>query len=288
MDVRSLLDDYSLEITVKDVQVLATFREHITPGTPISITFLPGNVIEELVATASAVRRLGFEPVPHISARRLSSARDLERLVAGLREDAQVERTFVIGGDPDQPHGPFDSALSVIETGTLARNGIRQVGIAGYPEGHPGIAVDLLEGALSAKLELIERQGLSAEIVTQFVFDSDAVMRWLRDLRSRGIDAPARIGIPGPASVKSLIRFAARCGVGASAKVLAKYGISIGRLLSTASPDRLMCALASQLDPARHGTVKTHLYPFGGIAQTTDWLSRLSDHASSATLEPTQ
>ena len=61
--------------------------------------------------------------------------------------------------------------------------------------------------------------------------DPDAFMRWLIEVRQRGIDAPVRIGIPGPTSIKALLKFAARCGVEASASVMSKYGISIANLL---------------------------------------------------------
>ena len=44
--------------------------------------------------------------------------------------------------DRDAPAGPFRSALEVIETGLLPSRGITEVGIAGYPEGHPRITAE--------------------------------------------------------------------------------------------------------------------------------------------------
>jgi len=44
---------------------------------------------------------------------------------------------------------------------------------------------------------------------------------------ARWIDAPVRIGVAGPARIKRLLSFAARCGVRASTSVLRKYGISV-------------------------------------------------------------
>ncbi len=266
----------SLEITAKDAAKLAEVAPYLPPAMPISITYLPKNNMEELIAVASAVRRLGFTPVPHISARRVRSSADLESFLRGLQDGAQIDRVFIIGGDPDQAFGPYESALDIINTNLLADFGVRQIGIAGYPEGHPVIGDAALRRALADKLEAIDKRGHSAEIVTQFVFDANAAMTWLTDIRTAGILIPVRIGIPGPASVKSLIGYAAKCGVTASKTVLSKYGISLSRLLSTATPDRLVGEITGQLDRTSDTQVHAHLYPFGGLSQSVQWLAGLS------------
>nr|WP_035971085.1 methylenetetrahydrofolate reductase [Bradyrhizobium sp. WSM3983] len=270
------LNGYSLEITSGDVHRLQAARKAIASGTPVSITFLPGDEVDNLARTAGAVRRLGYVPIPHISARRITSHRELFRFLSDLKDEAAVERVFVIAGDPPRPLGPYGDALAIINTGLLADFGIRHVGIAGYPTGHPQISSTALTGAMTDKLGAIARSGQTAEIVTQFSFDSEDVLSWLLQIRRLGVNATVRIGIPGPASVKSLIRFAARCGVESSANVFAKYGISIRRLLSTATPDLLVNNLARQLDPVLHGAVKAHLYPFGGVEKLSEWIAAFS------------
>jgi methylenetetrahydrofolate reductase (NADPH) len=72
--------------------------------------------------------------------------------------------------------------------------------------------------------------------------------------------------------VKRLLAFAARCGVGASTKVMKKYGLSLTKLLSKARPDQLIQEYATGLDPARHGEVLIHIYPFGGLRATAVWV----------------
>ena len=49
---------------------------------------------------------------------------------------------LVIGGDLGTPLGPYPDALSVIDSGLLPDHGVREVAIAGYPEGHPDIDDD--------------------------------------------------------------------------------------------------------------------------------------------------
>lgn len=267
-----LLQDYSLEMNARDVASLEDAAPLIPPGTAISITFLASEDLAARVQAAAAVRRLGFRPVPHISARRATSEKELEAFLAALAREAEIDRAFVVAGDLPRPEGPFEDALAILRTGLLAKYGVRQVGIAGYPEGHPDISDARLWQALRDKQGVLEDQGHEAFIMTQFGFDADPVLRWLERARGEGVSAPVRIGVAGPTSVKALLRFAARCGVGASAKVLAKYGVSITRLLTTAGPDPIIEALGQGLDPARHGRTHLHFYPFGGFLRTAEWI----------------
>lgn len=271
MTPAELLRNYSLEITARDEDGLAALGGRLRPAMPVSITFLPGDEMDRLAAIAGHVRALGLTPVPHISARRIRSAERLDTFLDALREAGATDRVFVVAGDPREPMGPYEDALAVIRSGKLAAAGVRQVGIAGYPEGHAQIPAAKLRDAMAAKLAEIAASGQTAEIVTQFSFDAEPVLHWLEELRQDGIETPVRIGLAGPASAKALLHFAARCGVEASRKVLSKYGLSLTRLLGTATPDRLIDSLAASLDPARHGEVHAHLYPFGGVAKAVDW-----------------
>ena len=271
-----LVQDYSIEITGKDVDTLEEAAPFIPPGTQISITFLPNEGFDGRVRAAKLVRHLGFEPMPHISARRLTSKAELEEFLDHLATEAQIDRVFVVAGDPAQPHGPYGDALAVIRSELLARYGIRHVGISGYPEGHPVIGQDRLEQALDDKIATLGALGHSTSIVTQFGFAAEPVLGWLRDLRAKRVVAPVRIGVAGPTSLKTLLRFAARCGVGASASVMSKYGVSITRLLGTAGPDRLLDSLGTGLVPSVHGDVRLHFYPFGGVPRTAQWVRDFS------------
>ncbi|MFN4095772.1 MAG: methylenetetrahydrofolate reductase, partial [Sphingomonas sp.] len=174
-------------------------------------------------------------------------------------------------GDPSKPAGPFADSASLIATGAFERSGIRAIGVGGHPEGHPNMTEAECFAVLDGKCHEIARRGMAPLIVTQFGFDADAVVRWLGALRGRGIDAPVRLGVPGPAGIKTLMRFAALCGVGASTAVLRKYGLSLGNLIGSAGPDRFVAILETALTPD-HGPVRLHFYPFGGLARTLDWI----------------
>jgi methylenetetrahydrofolate reductase (NADPH) len=267
-----ITEGFSLEITAKDVAALREAAPLIPPETPIAITFLPGEDSEARIAAAVAVRELGCEPMPHFSARRIVSRYEFESYLEAVVERAGVRRCFIVAGDPPEPQGPYFDTSALIATGAFEGNGITAIGIGGHPEGHPNMSPDQAWAVLEQKVNEIELRGMAPLVVTQFGFDPEAFLGWLKELRARGIETPVRIGVPGPAGIKTLLRFATRCGVGASASVMAKYGLSISNLLASAGPDRLVDTFAARLGD-EHGRVRLHFYPFGGLSRTVEWIA---------------
>jgi methylenetetrahydrofolate reductase (NADPH) len=79
-----LLAGFSLEMTGQDIEQLEAAHGAIPPGTRINVTFLEHEDLRLRLSAARAARRLGFVPVPHISARRLRSPdRFIRALVEG-------------------------------------------------------------------------------------------------------------------------------------------------------------------------------------------------------------
>lgn len=270
---RRLIDACSLEVVAKDIPALIAAAPRLRPGSSIFIPDLPGQDDDTRLAAARAVRKLGFEPMPHLSARRIASLGALEAFVKRAVDEAGVERCLVIAGDPSTPMGPFPDSASLIETGVFERSGIQVVGVGGHPESHPVMDMTDRWQVLADKCRSIEARSMAPLIITQFAFDADIVLAWLGALRERGIGHPVRVGVPGPAGVAVLARYAALCGVSACASMLRKYGVSIGKLLSTAGPDLFVDRLATGLTEA-HGEVGLHVFPFGGIARSVGWIEQ--------------
>ena len=271
---KRLVEGYSLEITgkEKDVVGLTEAASLIPAGTKVNVTFLGNEDLPMRVAAAKAVKELGFVPVPHISARRIASQAQLEEFLSALAEIGATEHVFAVGGDPATPEGPYPDALTMIRSGVLQQYGVKEVSIAGYPEGHPDIATDVLWQHLEDKSAALKDAGLDAVILTQFSFDTDPVMAWIKGVRDRGIDTQIRLGTPGPAGIKRLISFASRFGVGANAMIVKKYGFSLTNLMGSAGPDTFVTDLAGMFDADPSvGAVKLHMYTFGGLEATATW-----------------
>lgn len=271
---RNMVDGYSLEMTAKELDGLREAAPLIRPSTQIAVTFLPGEEMQQRVEAAKLVRELGFEPIVHLSARRLGSKEILDDYLARITGEAGVKRVFLIAGDPPEPEGPFEDSLQVIESGLLEKHGIAIAGVGGHPEGHPNVSRDDLWVWMERKLAALRERGIVPLVVTQFAFDDDAIVAWVKDMRLRGIDVPVRLGVPGPAGIKRLLGFAKRCGVGASASVMMKYGVSITNLIGSAGPDKLVGSLDKKLSDEEHGRVRLHFYPFGALTASAEWINQ--------------
>ncbi|WP_062389325.1 methylenetetrahydrofolate reductase [Demequina iriomotensis] len=271
----ALVHDISLEVTARDRASLSGAA--LRGGTRVSITHLGTESADDRLDAAAAARAAGFAPVPHLAARRFADASGAREALAGLRERGAHERVFIVAGDPRTPAGPYVSAEDLIRTGILAEHGVREVGIGGYPEGHPAIADDALWAALEAKVAAVQERGMTATLTTQFSFDADAVIRWIERVRAAGIDVPIRVGVPGPAGVGRLLAFARRCGVGSSAGIARKYGFSLANLMGTATPDRFVAELAGRLDLAHHGDIRLHVYAFGDVQAASAWIASAAE-----------
>ncbi|MCL6250319.1 methylenetetrahydrofolate reductase [Altererythrobacter sp. KTW20L] len=268
----NMVDGYSLEMTAKEIEGLREAAPLIRPGTQVAVTFLPGEELSQRVEAAVLVRELGFEPIVHLSARRIESAEQLNWYLGEITTKAQVKRVFIIAGDPPEPEGPYSDSLQIIESGLLEKHGIEIVGVGGHPEGHPNNTPADLWIWMEKKIAAVRAHGMTPLVVTQFAFDDDAIVEWLAEMRQRGIDVPVRLGVPGPAGIKRLLGFAKRCGVGASASVMKKYGISITNLIGSAGPDKLVNSLGDKLNDS-HGRVRLHFYPFGALTASAEWIN---------------
>ena len=259
----------SVEIWPRDELAGDQLRGLFPAGTQVFVNH-PGSVTHhDIVAACARLRRAGFDPVPHVAARRLASltqARDFLRRAAG---DAAVETILLIGGDADPPVGPFADALSLLASGVVEHHGLRRIAFAGYPEGHPQISARALDSTLCGKLALAQHLGLAPVLISQFGFEVEPIGRWIAGLRARGILCPIRVGVAGPASVATLAKFAVRCGIGASLRALARGQTAFARILTEANPDALIEALAASEAAAPIEGV--HLFTFGGVRRAAEW-----------------
>jgi methylenetetrahydrofolate reductase (NADPH) len=229
------------------------------------------------LAAARALKSAGLIPVPHVPARFVRDLDDLKGRIAGFAEEAGVREMLVLGGGAPQPIGRYDAALQILETGVFEANGISRIGIAGHPEGNADITrvrgESALLAALAAKQAWLKAAGIDGFIATQFLFEAAPVAEWAAKLRAEGIDLPIHVGVPGPATIKTLVRYAAMCGVGNSARFIRKQALNVTRLLTVSAPDDFVAGLASlHLARPELNIAAPHLYPFGGFDKLFDWV----------------
>jgi methylenetetrahydrofolate reductase (NADH) len=259
----------------------------VPPGSRIYVAWVPGSTPGRIVDAAVRLRRAGLEPVPHLAARELESEAAAAGLLARLHGEAGVREALLIAGDRPQPRGPYADSVALLRSGLPARHGLVRIGLAGYPEGHPRIGPDALAAALAAKTALAAAAGLEAFVVSQFCFDGEAMLAWLRGLRARGVTLPVYLGLAGPAGVATLVRYGMRCGVGNSLRFLSARPRQLGRLAASHGPQALLTRLAEAIaaQPAAQaatgdapglGIAGVHLFSFGGFAATADWLRRVA------------
>jgi len=210
--------------------------------------------------------------VPHVAVRNFATIAALDDFLARLGGEAEVRRVLVIAGDRAE-RGPFKRALDAIDSGILRRHGIRAIGIAGYPDGHPRVGDEELHRAIEEKIAAAEATGLTVEIVTQFCFDARAILHYIARLRAFGFEHPLRIGLAGPTTLASLLRYAGRCGVRASAQGLARRAGLLRQAFAMAVPDDLVRGLAD----AAPVNVSAHFFSFGGVPATARWARTVAD-----------
>src|SRR6266481_7931740 len=69
--------------TPSDIEAL---RADIAPKTPIYVSAVPAHPLATQIDTATSLAAAGFEPVPHIAARRFASGAELDRHLGQLSD----------------------------------------------------------------------------------------------------------------------------------------------------------------------------------------------------------
>jgi methylenetetrahydrofolate reductase (NADPH) len=274
--VGAFLCKASVEITPKQIEKLPVLSAKLAKGTHIFIALIDPAEVEMQINAAAALREAGFEPIPHIPARFVRDEDDLKNRMAAFVSKG-VTNILALGGGAPEPIGKFNAAIQLMETGVFEANGITRIGIAGHPEGNPDITKHLGEAALLEALQLkqawLKEKNITGFIATQFLFDAGPLALWATQLREAGIDLPLHVGVPGPASIKTLVRYAAMCGVGNSARFIRKQALNITKLLTVSTPDEFVDQLATlHFDKPELNIAAPHMYPFGGFDKMFDWM----------------
>jgi len=244
--------------------------EELPTGATIAVTTSPQLGIDRTVEKTEMAVEEGFEVVPHIAARYVEDSDQLEEIARRLTE-AGVTDIFVPGGDREEPAGEFESAYDLLSTLESMDYEFDDVGITGYPEGHEFLDEEMLAESMQKKAPY------ATYIVTQLCYDPEAVLDWIEDIRSRGVDLPVEIGIPGVMKYQRLMQISQKVGVGDSVKFLKKTTGILGfvkQLVGSRGsykPDDLVEGLGPYVDDEEYGIRGIHIYTFNQTPDTEDW-----------------
>jgi methylenetetrahydrofolate reductase (NADPH) len=271
--IRDLLNGYSIELTPAIAARHTSIADLLPAGTRVYVAFVPGEDHRSVAQAAARIRAEGLVPVPHFPARSIRDLAELEAYLERVTGEAGVEEVLVIGGGIDVPRGGFPGTGALLDTGLFERYGIRTIGLAGHPEGQRELSPPAVPATLEHKLAYARQTPAQVRLVTQFLFEAGPLTLWERAIRAQGSTLPIHVGVPGPATVKSLLSYARLCGVGNSVRMLTRQGGNLFKLASMAYPDALITALAHHraADPDCR-IERLHFYPFGGFGRTARWI----------------
>jgi methylenetetrahydrofolate reductase (NADPH) len=248
--------------------------EALPMASPVSVTCSPTRGIAPTLELTTRLLDLGHHPIPHISARMIEGPDEVFKLAVWFREHG-LHDLFVVGGDAEQPHGPYADGLTFLRDLLAHDHGIERIGVPAYPDGHPVIDPLVLSDALHDKQALITEAGVQPGASTQMCFDARRIRDWLQEERSQGLTLPSHLGVPGVVDRARLMRMGARLGVGTSLRYLSKNRATIVRMLAPGGYDPTDLVGAMARDAEALGIVGVHSFTFNSVADTAKWREAL-------------
>jgi methylenetetrahydrofolate reductase (NADPH) len=264
----------SLEMGADAPGDAARIAELLPAGTLVYVNHLPKYDVSYTLRALIALREANLEPVPHVAVRRITSRDEAKGFLEKAIRAAGVSKILLLGGDVSAPAGPYGEAADLLREDFIGQCGLSQVGLAGYPEGHPRIATVALNAALEQKLALASERGLSPYVVSQFSFAPNRIVEFCADLARRAPGVPVYVGLAGPTNPVALLKYAQRCGVSASLRALQAEGMRAVRLITHVDPtDQLLLLARHARTGSASNVVGVHLFSFGGVARTAAWMN---------------
>ena len=272
----NLINDCSIETTPNVYAKYGTFSDLIDKKNSIYVTYLPDEDMNKVIDTAKKLTLEGYSVIPHLPARTIPNNKELEKYIQSLSEESGCSKILVIGGGGNQK-GSITSSIEILETDLLSKYNFQEVGLAGHPEGNPDVTQVDLDNAIIEKNKFSKKSDFKMYLATQFFFEAKSLKEWEKHLNSLDNNLEIHAGIPGPATLKTLLSYATSCGIGNSIRFLSKQALNITKLATTRSPDKLIYDLASyQIENSDTKFKKIHFYAFGGIKKTSDWLKTVN------------
>jgi methylenetetrahydrofolate reductase (NADPH) len=245
----------------------------------ITVTASPRRGLPATIDLTERLRGHGYDVTPHLAARLVTSEHELKEIVERVG-GLGVRDVFVIGGDVEEPAGPFRGADELLVAMEEIGHPFTDVGITGYPESHPIIADDVLIQSMW------DKSRHATYVVSQVCFTSRPIVAWVDRVRRRGVELPIHIGLPGIVDRRKLLRIVRGIGLGESGRFLRQHKNWFWRLgmPGAYSPRRLLGGLDQAVADPRRGIGGFHFFTFNELEKTERWrqemLVRLATHGN--------
>ena len=273
--VKNFLNSYSIETTPNVYEKYGGFSEFLNKNHDVYITYLPDENSKNVIRTAKKLKLEGYDVIPHLPARTIVNKNDLEKYIGELANESGCSKMLIIGGGGNQA-GEISSSIDVLKTDFLSKYNYQFVGVAGHPEGSPDISNENLDLAIKQKNDFAKNVDFKMYLATQFFFEAKSLIDWEKHLVKIGNKLPIHAGIPGPASIKTLVNYARSCGIGNSLRFITKQAFNLTKLATLSTPDKLIYDLAEHSEINKDSKLeKIHFYAFGGMKKTSEWFCLL-------------
>jgi methylenetetrahydrofolate reductase (NADPH) len=188
--------------------------ERLAPLNPsfVSVTYGAGGSTRE--RTHATIKRMLSETTMKPAAHLTCVGSTVDEINSVVRDymASGVRHIVALRGDMPEP-GPYEQIAGGYATTPDMIRGIREIGpfevsVSAYPEKHPeSPSIEHDYALLKAKID-----AGATRAITQFVYDTDAVLRFADRAYREGIRVPIVPGIMPPTNFKGVVRMAQRSG----------------------------------------------------------------------------
>jgi len=197
----------------------------------VSITWgANGSTLSRTLAIASHAQRFAcVDVLLHLSCTGLT--REQIAQILGMAKSSGVRNILALRGDPPHPKrawregdvsgGECDRAIDLVKLIRKLHGDYFGIGVAGHPEGHPS-STKCDDGTPSLELQhLKEKLDAGADfVITQFFYDVDVFLEYVKRCRRTGIKCPIIPGIMPIQSYSSLLKMTSFCNISVPSSVL--------------------------------------------------------------------
>ena len=250
----------------KTAEMESALWDSITRLAPLEPSFVSvtygagGSTRERTHATlARLVRETDLKPAAHLTC--VAATREEVDNVVRAYHDAGVRHIVALRGDPvGGPGSSYEPHPGGYATSTALIQGIRRLGdfevtVSAYPEKHPESAtLDADIDVLKAKVE-----AGATRAITQFFFDNVHYLRYVEQVRARGIHIPIVPGIVPVQNFRQTASFAKKTGASVPQWLADRFE---GLDDDPATRRLIAAAVAAEqvLDLVDHGVTDFHFY----------------------------